>query len=66
MEERQEARTRLSADPLNLKTQPTNLDIRKHSFPIRVVEKWNKLKRETKNIKSVGEIKSAIKNLRER
>ena len=58
--ERQEARTRLSADPLNLKTQLSNLDIRKHSFAVRVVENWNKLDKEVKNIKTVGMFKNAI------
>ena len=58
--ERQEARTRLSADPLNLKTQLSNLDIRKHSFAVRVVENWNKLDKEVKNIKTGGMFINAI------
>lgn len=43
------ARTRTSADPLNLQKQYARTDVRKHSFGVRVVDVWNELRTETKN-----------------
>ena len=64
--EREDARTRLSADPMNIRMKPARLDIRKHSFALRIVEKWNRLDSETKNLKSIGAFKNALKDLRDR
>ena len=64
--EREDARTRLSADPMNIRMKPARLDIRKHSIALRIVEKCNRLDSETKNLKSIGAFKNALKDLRDR
>ena len=63
--EREDARTRLSTDPMNIRMKPARLD-RKHSFALRILEKWNRLDSETKNLKSIGAFKNALKDLRDR
>ena len=50
--------TRLAADPLNIRSQPSRLDLRKHFFTNRVVELWNSLPSEVKNARNVEQFKS--------
>ena len=53
--------TRAGADPNNIKIPRVRLDIRKHSYPVRAAERWNRLDPETKNAKTINSFKHAIK-----
>ncbi len=53
--------TRQSSDPLNLRVPRTRLEVRKHSFPVRVVQYWNDLDPEVKNMPTLHQFKQAIK-----
>ena len=54
--------TRLAADPLNIRSQPSRLELRKHFFSNRVVELWNSLPSEVKNARNVVQFKSKFDN----
>ena len=54
--------TRGRSDPENLVTRRDSLEVRKHSYSVRVVEKWNSLDHGTKTARSVGSFKAAIKH----
>ena len=41
--------TRFTADPLNIVTKHSRLDIRKNSYPVWVSEEWNALSQSTKH-----------------
>jgi hypothetical protein len=49
----QEGRTRLAADPLNLRSELARTDIRKNFFTQRIVNDWNKIEAGVKNSKNV-------------
>ena len=48
--------TRRAADNLNLEAPRCRLDLRKHSFAVRVVEHWNQLDHDTKRLPKCVEI----------
>ena len=50
--------TRLSVDPLNIKSKLSNTELRRRLFSNRVVQQWNNLTEEITNVKSVGSFKS--------
>ena len=56
-------RTRFRSDPLNLKPKASRLDIRKHSFTVRVINKWNSLDNSIKSLPTQYQFKKAIKHL---
>jgi hypothetical protein len=43
-----EGRTRLAADPLNMRQEPVRTDIRKHFFTHRFINHWNMIPAEVK------------------
>jgi hypothetical protein len=47
-----EGRTRLAADPLNIRYDPVRTDVRKNFFSKRVVADWNRISPEIKNSKN--------------
>ena len=51
--------TRTAADPRNVRIPAARLDIRKHSFSVRVCDKWNNLPSSVKNSKNASEFKRA-------
>ena len=53
--------TRFTADPLNIVTKCSRLDVRKNSYAVRVSEEWNALSQSTKTSRSVQVFKNAIK-----
>ena len=55
--------TRQSSDPLNLKSAKSRLDVRKHSFPVRVVQNWNSLHHDIKSRPTVQKFKQSLKTL---
>ncbi len=55
--------TRQRSDPLNLKMPRARLEIRKHSFALRVVQYWNNLPTEIKHMPTLRQFKQAIKML---
>ena len=50
--------TRFTADPLNIVR--SRLNIRKHSYAVRIVEDWNKLSHNVKTSRTVPAFKNAI------
>ncbi len=56
-------RTRFRADPQNLQPKTSRLDVRKHSFAVRVIDKWNNLDSNIKSMSTQNQFKRAIKNL---
>jgi hypothetical protein len=56
--------TRSAADPLNLRSQTSRLDPRKHFFSNRVVDGWNLVPSEIKNARNVHCFKIAYRNHR--
>jgi hypothetical protein len=59
----QEGRTRLAADPLNMRTGVSRTDVRKNFFTQRVAVDWNRIERTDKNASSIQTFKSAYRNL---
>ncbi len=57
--------TRMAADPLNVRQQASRLDIRKQFYSHRVVDTWNKVPTDIKNIVTVSSFKMAYKNTEE-
>jgi hypothetical protein len=57
---REAARTRLAAGYDNLVTKQARMDIRKNSFFVRVVPKWNGLPDEIKMSKNADEFKNRL------
>jgi hypothetical protein len=55
------ARTRQTADPLNLIHQYASTEIRRNVFGVRVVEKWNKLSTTTKSASNSGSFKNLLR-----
>ena len=55
--------TRFYSDPLNITVKRSRLEIRKHSYAIRVAEDWNSLSNGTKTSNSVAVFKNAINTL---
>jgi hypothetical protein len=55
------ARTRQTADPLNLIHQYARTEIRRNVFGVRVVEKWNKLSTTTKSASNSGSFKNLLR-----
>ena len=53
--------TRFTADPMNIVTKRSRLDIRKNSYAVRASEEWNALSQSTKTSRSVQIFKNAIK-----
>ena len=53
--------TRGRSDPENVIAKRSSLEVRKHSYSVRVVEKWNGLDHGTKMARSVSGFKAAIK-----
>jgi ribonucleases P/MRP protein subunit RPP40 len=51
-------RTRLAADPLNLRAEQARTDIRKNFFSQRIVNDWNGIRTEVKNSKNVHQFKN--------
>jgi hypothetical protein len=58
---RENGRTRLAAGHDNLETKQARTDIRKNSFFVRVIQKWNRLPDEIKKSKNVDEFKRRLK-----
>jgi hypothetical protein len=58
---REHGRTRLAAGHDNLVAMQARTDIRKYSFFVRVVQKWNRLPDELKQSKNAEEFKRRIK-----
>jgi hypothetical protein len=58
---RETARTRLAAGHDNLVTRPARTDVRKNSFAVRVVPKWNALPDEIKQSRNSEVFKSRLK-----
>jgi hypothetical protein len=56
--------TRANADPLNIRPQKGNLDLRKHFFSNRVINEWNKLPFDVKSICSPNKFKIALRKWR--
>ncbi len=52
--------TRNRSDPMNLVKQRSNLEIKKHFFSDRVVDKWNSMPSEIKNARDVKRFKNNI------
>jgi hypothetical protein len=55
--------TRLAADPLNMRQEPVRTDIRKHFFTQRVINHWNTIPAEVKNVKNVHQFKKSYRRL---
>ena len=55
--------TRFTSDPLNNTVNRTRLDIRKHSYTVRVASDWNSLSSKAKSSGSVSIFKNAIKHM---
>ena len=55
--------TRFTSDPLNITVNRTRLDIRKHSYTVRVASDWNSLSSKAKSSGSVSIFKNAIKHM---
>jgi hypothetical protein len=58
---REAARTRMAAGHDNLMTRQARTDIRKNSFSVRVVQKWNALLDEIKQSRSAEVFKNKLK-----
>jgi hypothetical protein len=57
---REAAITRMAAGHDNLKTKPARTDIRKNSFFVRVIQRWNGLPDEIKKSKNAEEFKKKL------
>jgi hypothetical protein len=55
--------TRLAADPLNMRQEPVRTDIRKNFFTQRVINHWNTIPAEVKNVKNVHQFKKSYRRL---
>ena len=55
--------TRLSVDPLNIKSKLSNTELRRRFYSNRVVRQWNDLPKEITNVKSVGSFKSQYRHV---
>ena len=53
--------TRGAPDPRDVQQPRARLDVRKHSFAVRVTEKWNALSSETKSLENLKAFKNAIR-----
>ena len=58
---RQTHHTRQSANPWNLSGKQAKTDVRKHSFGLRVIEEWNKIPDEIKNVGKLATFKTQMK-----
>jgi hypothetical protein len=58
-----EGRTCLAADPLNMRQEPVRTDIRKHFFTQRVINNWNNIPADVKNVKNVHQFKKSYRKL---
>lgn len=58
---RQTHHTRQSANPWNLPGKQAKTDVRKHSFGLRVIEEWNKIPDEIKNVGKLATFKTQMK-----
>jgi Reverse transcriptase (RNA-dependent DNA polymerase)/Endonuclease-reverse transcriptase len=56
-----EGRTRLAADPLNLRAGQTRTDVRKHFFTQRIISEWNSIPSNNKNSANVHAFKSTYR-----
>jgi hypothetical protein len=54
--------TRQSANPWNLSGKQAKTDVRKHSFGMRVIEEWNKIPDEIKNVGKLATFKTQMKH----
>jgi hypothetical protein len=59
----QDGRTRLAADPLNMRQEPVRTDIRKHFFTQRIINDWNRIPAEIKSAKDVHKFKKLYRRL---
>jgi hypothetical protein len=53
--------TRQAADPLNIRPKAARLEVRRHFFSQRVVERWNEIPEKVKSAGSVIGFKSGLK-----
>ena len=53
--------TRQAADPLNIRPKAARLEVRRHFFSQRVVERWNEIPEKVKSAESVIGFKSGLK-----
>jgi hypothetical protein len=58
-----EGRTRLAADPLNMRQEPVRTDVRKNFFTQRIINEWNRIPAEIKNAKDVHNFKKLYRKL---
>ena len=54
--------TRSADDPHFLKIPKTKLEIRKNSFTVRIIDKWNALPHEMKSLEKIHQFKRALNN----
>ena len=54
--------TRTADDPHYLQIPRTELEIRKNSFTVRIIEKWNALPHEMKSLEKIHQFKCAFNN----
>jgi hypothetical protein len=57
-------RTRLAADPLNIRAGPVRTDVRKNFFTQRVINSWNSIPTDIKNSRTVQQFKSNYRKWR--
>jgi hypothetical protein len=57
-------RTRLAADPLNIRAGPARTDVRKYFFTQRVINTWNGIPAAIKNSRTVQEFKRELRKMR--
>jgi Reverse transcriptase (RNA-dependent DNA polymerase) len=55
-------RTRLAADPLNMRSEQAKTDIRKNFFTQRIVQSWNQISSINKNCKNIHAFKSIYRH----
>ena len=53
--------TRRAADSLNLEQPRCRLEVRQHSFAVRVIDRWNKIDSKTKRLSHVKSFKRALR-----
>jgi hypothetical protein len=58
-------RTRLAADPLNIRAGPVRTDVRKSFFTQHVINNWNSIPTDIKNSKTVQQFKTNYRQMRE-
>jgi hypothetical protein len=56
-------RTRLAADPLNMRVEQARTDVRKQFYAQRIINNWNMIPSETKSCKSVDTFKTNYRSL---